>query len=664
MGRVFLGVSPGGRKVAIKVVHWQLARDPEFRRRFAREVEAARRVGGFHTALVVDADPDADLPWMATAFVAGPSLSVAVAEGGPLGEAGVRGLGVALAEGLAAIHSCGLVHRDLKPSNVIVADDGPRIIDFGIAKGTGGTSLTGSHVLIGTLRYMSPEQLGGGEATAASDVFALGAVLAYAATGHDPFGAPDLAVIAQILHDPPDLEPLAGDLRAIIAGCLAKDPAARPSTTDLLTRLRSPHLPGEPGGQPPLRSQPPTRRRSSRRRWRTAAVAAVATAAVALATVLAVVLPGTHPAASDPAATHPAATHPAISHPASANSASSRSLGSHPASAKLAATLVATIADPSPPDPATGVTEVSSVAFGPGGILAIGDGTNHIYLGDTATGHVARTLTDPSHNGFDSEAFGPGGIFAAGDNGGNVYLWNTATWRLTVTLTVPPVDNLTSWVDAVAFAPDGTLAVGAGRGFDTSAGSVSYYRTYLWDTATRRITATFTPPGFGGLTDTEINSVAFGPGGVLAIGVDSNTTFLWNTATRRITATLTLTNPPGGGIGCPAVFGPGSALATCDSQEDAYLWDTATRHKIALLATPLTGQGANNVAFGPGGILAVGDGNGSTYLWDTATQRIAATLPDPSGQSVDAVAFGPGGMFATGDANGNAYLWTITYPRS
>jgi serine/threonine protein kinase len=241
MGRVFLGESPGGRKVAIKVVHPHYASDPEFRRRFAREVAAARQVGGFHTAAVVGADPGADPPWMATAYIPGPSLAQAVAEGGPLDQAEVRRLGASLAEGLAAIHDCGLIHRDLKPSNVILADDGPRIIDFGIAKGAAATVLTGSSAVIGTLRHMSPEQLQGQELTPQSDVFALGTVLAYAATGHDPFEAPTIpAVITRILTGPPDLGLLAGDLRAVIADCLAKEPGSRPGSGEILARFSRP----------------------------------------------------------------------------------------------------------------------------------------------------------------------------------------------------------------------------------------------------------------------------------------------------------------------------------------------------------------------------------------------------------------------------------------
>jgi serine/threonine protein kinase len=235
MGKVYLGASPGGRKVAIKVVHPHFADDPEYRRRFAREVAAARQVGGFHTALVVDADPRADPPWMATAYIAGPSVADAVIRQGPLDEARVHELGGALAEGLIAIHACGLIHRDLKPANVILGDDGPRILDFGIAKAADTTALTGSQAVLGTLRYMSPEQLHAWELTPQSDVFALGALLTYAATGHDPFEGPTIpAVLNRILNCPPNLAPLAGDLYDIISACLAKDPRSRPSPSELL----------------------------------------------------------------------------------------------------------------------------------------------------------------------------------------------------------------------------------------------------------------------------------------------------------------------------------------------------------------------------------------------------------------------------------------------
>jgi serine/threonine protein kinase len=239
MGQVFLGLSPGGRPVAVKLIRPEFAADVEFRSRFAREVDAARRVGGFHTAPVVDADPYDNPPWMVTAYIAGPSLQAVVTDNGPLAPGTVSRLGAALTEGLAAIHRSGLVHRDLKPGNIIMADDGPRIIDFGIAQAVGATSLTTPGTVIGTYSFMSPEQVRADSATPESDVFALGCVLAYAATGRAPFEASNgAAIIYRILNEEPDLGDLPpGVLRDTLAACLAKDPERRPLPSDLLARF-------------------------------------------------------------------------------------------------------------------------------------------------------------------------------------------------------------------------------------------------------------------------------------------------------------------------------------------------------------------------------------------------------------------------------------------
>jgi serine/threonine protein kinase len=175
MGRVYLGRSAGGRLVAVKVIRTELSDDPSFRARFTREVAAARRVNGLYTALVVDADPDGPVPWLATAYVPGPSLSEAVAAHGPLSEATLLPLAAALAEGLAAIHAAGVVHRDLKPSNVLLAADGPRVIDFGISRAVEASALTGTNLLIGSPGFMSPEQAVGHDVGPPSDVFSLGA---------------------------------------------------------------------------------------------------------------------------------------------------------------------------------------------------------------------------------------------------------------------------------------------------------------------------------------------------------------------------------------------------------------------------------------------------------------------------------------------------------
>ena len=230
MGQVYLGATPGGRLVAVKVMRAGVTEDPEYRRRFAREVEAARSVGGFHTAHVVDAAPGADPPWMVTAFVAGPSLGAMVAEKGPLTVAAATALGAALAEGLSAIHRCGLVHRDLKPGNIIMAADGPRIIDFGIARPVGASTLTERDTLIGTYSYMSPEQFRGVGVTPSSDVFALGCVLAFAVTGRAPFdGETAYQIMYRVLESTPDLGEVAGGpFREVVEQCLAKEPGQRP----------------------------------------------------------------------------------------------------------------------------------------------------------------------------------------------------------------------------------------------------------------------------------------------------------------------------------------------------------------------------------------------------------------------------------------------------
>ncbi|MFD4511292.1 serine/threonine-protein kinase [Streptomyces sp. NPDC058457] len=240
MGRVYLGRSPGGRAVAVKVVHAELvAGQPEFRSRFRREVEAARKVSGAFTAPVVDADPDAPLPWLVTSYIAGPSLQEAVAERGPLPAASVLALAAGLAEALTSIHAAQLVHRDLKPSNVLLAEDGPRVIDFGIARSVESVTITRAGLMVGSPGFMSPEQVAGGEVTGASDVFALGAVLTYAATGGNPFGdGPTPALLYRVVHDEPDIGAVTDPaLAALIADCLAKDPAHRPTPREILTRI-------------------------------------------------------------------------------------------------------------------------------------------------------------------------------------------------------------------------------------------------------------------------------------------------------------------------------------------------------------------------------------------------------------------------------------------
>jgi eukaryotic-like serine/threonine-protein kinase len=328
MGRVFLGLSAGGRPVAVKVIRAELAMDPEFRARFRREVDVARRVSGLFTAPVIDADLDGPVPWLATAYVKGPSLADAVSSHGPLPAGSVLALAAGLAEALNAIHAAGVVHRDLKPANVLLADDGPRVIDFGISRAIESSALTSTGLVVGSPGFMSPEQAMGREVGPPSDIFSLGAVLAFAATGEGPFGSGSgPALVYRVVHSPADLGHLPAEVRPLVGSCLAKEPGQRPTAGQLLagagadfpatgwlpepvtrgfarTPVPEPVLAGlasgsathpaeadtEPGlvvtasaatpeptiaSVPPAPSSPPGSRRASHSRWRVAAAVAV-----------------------------------------------------------------------------------------------------------------------------------------------------------------------------------------------------------------------------------------------------------------------------------------------------------------------------------------------------------------------------------------------------
>ncbi|MGW5086637.1 serine/threonine-protein kinase [Streptomyces coelicoflavus] len=239
MGRVYLSHTRGGRPVAIKVVRSELADDQTFRRRFSREIKAARKVKGAYTAELIDADPDATPPWLATLYVPGPSLSDAVARSGPLPVPAVLWLMAGVAEALQAIHDAGIVHRDLKPANVLLADDGPRVIDFGISLAADSTAHTATGTTIGTAQYMAPEQASAGAITAATDVFSLGQTAAFAALGRPLYGdGPAATVLYRIVHSEPDLSGLPERLRDLFARCLAADPGERASPAEIVEWCR------------------------------------------------------------------------------------------------------------------------------------------------------------------------------------------------------------------------------------------------------------------------------------------------------------------------------------------------------------------------------------------------------------------------------------------
>lgn len=683
MGRVFLGVSPGGRRVAVKVVHARFARDPGFRRRFAREVEAARQVGGFHTALVVAADSDADQPWMATMYIPGPSLREAIAHDGPMDDAGVRGLGAALAEGLATIHACGLIHRDLKPDNIILGADGPVILDFGIAKVPDVTTLTGPEAIVGTIPYMSPEQLSDEELTPRSDVFALGGVLVYAATGHEPFPATSVpAVVTRILRGPPDLAPLAGPLLGIVSRCLAKDPGSRPTPDELLARfgpaLIPPEAPASDPDQEPPREEPPRadpamatggtqhpspdqeptattpprvpsagghpstgqdRPPENRRRVPLSVLAAAGTVVTAGLIAGAVLL------ADGPLRTPSQSGTRTSSPPASTSS----SLRPTPTSAPRSAS-------PSPTSPALGSLtatlrspdgeDVEAVAFSPDGTLAAGVADGPTYLWNTAGRKVASTIAGLGSQGVYALAFSPdGATLATTEANGNGYLWDVAARHSTATL----VDTHSNGILSLAFSPNGAiLATTDNDGY-----------IYLWNTSTGQESNILTDPGNSGNPNDGGAAVAFAPDGTLAAsdGVGNGKVYLWNTATGQTTGSYT--DPDDATVTADAFSPKGTTFAVGDITGKVYLWSTAARKVTATLTDP-SSAGVDAVAFAPNGnTLATLDRDGNVYLWNNAGDLLA-TLSDPSGQGADSIAFSPNGTtLATGDADGSTYLWAV-----
>jgi serine/threonine protein kinase len=459
MGRVFLGVSPGGRTVAVKLMLPEHAADSGFRQRFAREVAAARQVGGFHTATVVDADPAADPPWMVTAYIPGPSLEEVVRSAGPLDPAALRALGAGLAEGLGAVHAAGLIHRDLKPGNVIMAEDGPRIIDFGIARAVDTPSQTSSGVLIGTFSFMSPEQVRGERLGPESDVFSLGSVLAYAATGHGPFDAAALpAIIYRIAVEPPDLGSLSGPLQGVISACLAKNPADRPPLDQLLGALSA--LPGQsglswqppfaaaPGLSPPATTLPPPAARGAAgnpgrfpvRRAVALGGAFVAVLAIALAVIFST--PGgtgtnggtgRQAGALGPlASSQPASRPPSTSRAPASPSASRASTSAPPASPSVAP---AGSGGSTAPGPATGTTVCTTPAITCTGSDAAALQTEPAQIVNSADG--ARSIRGLTWSGWGTATATGAGTMEVDNCTPNCAEGHDTAYPATVTLTHP-----------------------------------------------------------------------------------------------------------------------------------------------------------------------------------------------------------------------------------
>ncbi|WFB05745.1 serine/threonine protein kinase [Streptomyces sp. LX-29] len=672
MGQVFLGTSPGGRKVAVKVIRPELAATPQFRTRFAREIDAARRVGGFHTAQVVDADSEAESPWLVTAFVAGPTLQQVVASQGPLTTDAVMRLGAGLAEGLAAIHRCGLVHRDLKPGNVILADDGPRIIDFGIARAVDASSLTATGTVMGTYAYMSPEQIRADRAGPASDVFSLGSVLVFAATGHSPFDAPDLLeVVERILDEPPVLDGLDEDLRGPLAGCLAKDPAERPLVTELPARfagLPSDGVAVRPAGPEPARPEPaePEEVTLPAAAGPTTGVAGPERAGPAAAperTLLLAPGPGQPPPAP-PTMPYPPADVPG------------RAVPTAPAARTGRVSRRALIVG--------GLAAAAGTAVGvPLLLRAKGDGSDDpVVRSDTSPGGAADGVVLNGLSGARTLAFSPDAktLFAAGD-GGTVWRWDVTTRRGTSTHIGIP-----EYIQPVQFSPDRRLLVRAEKN-----------KVLLWDVASGRMVRTFHGPPTGKAQEGFVHSLTLSPDGGTIVASLSEGLYVWDTASGRkrdvhkgrysgplaispdgrllVTAyPVRLRELPSCRVLATvdeytshqaAVFSPdGQILALGQLDGTVRLWNAATRQEVVTLKGH---KGTvNALAFHPSGRTLAGAGrDGTVRLWDTASGKSTATFTCPN--SLEAVAFSPDGkMLAAGLGSGTGFsskdtvrLWTI-----
>ncbi|MEV5748843.1 protein kinase [Actinoallomurus sp. NPDC052308] len=655
MGQVFLGRSPGGRPVAVKVVRPELAGDVRFRERFAVEVEAARRVGGFYTAQVVDADVRADPPWLVTAYVPGPSLHEAVRSHGPLPATAVAVLGAGLAEGLVAIHGCGLVHRDLKPANVILADDGPRVIDFGIARALDATHHTTS--ILGTPAFMSPEQGRGDPLGPESDVFSLGSVLAFAATGDSPFGTGAAhAVVYRVVHDRPDLTGLAGlpaRLADLITECLAKDPADRPTLAAILDRL---------GTAPDLLG-----------RWLPSAVTTMVAEREAV--------PGGASPGLDGSGTSPTrSTTPARTPEGEDGMGPEERTGAAPKAREL-------------------------LAAGPPGAFAVAAGPGSAPPGEMRQAVPGQAVPGQAVTRGDQAPPGPGRarprptrrartVLAAAAAAlalvvGTVVALSLssppARGRAKARATTPvntPVPTLSpatlmakgASVDFTVFSPDGKALASASRRERV---------IRLWDVPTGELRTTLTAPG-------NVFALAFGSGGTtLAAATDARGGYairiqLWSLFNDKLVDTLPRSGLLGAYITLPALlFSPdGSTLASATNdahakdiyQDIVQLWDTTSGRVTASFSLPAH---ILSMAFSPDGrTLATSDNNSGApgtrviRLWDVTSGRANGVINTgsdggPCDQGVRSLSFSADGKTLAGGCDGTAAkngvrLWDVT----
>ncbi|WP_344669665.1 serine/threonine-protein kinase [Catenulispora yoronensis] len=716
MGRVLLASGGDGRLVAVKTVHAALAADKDFRKRFRHEVAASRRVSGAYTVAVVDADADAETPWLASVFVRGPALSSVLAECGPLPYEAVRRLAAGLARALIEVHRVGLVHRDLKPSNILLAEDGPRVIDFGIARAADqpfGSAVTGTGFLIGSPGYMAPEQAEGRTATAASDVFALGAVLFAACTAQDLFRGPGVPqILYNVVHQEPDLDAVHPRLRALVASCLAKDPAARPDPAGILAEIGTlaptskpwpaavyslidaqnsaidevlsrysdddsdddsssdsadtpvpsasvatePALTLDAEAIPEPAAAPPSTstdtRHLTRRSALTIGILAVGATGVAVKSLW------------------PSPTHsPHTKGPAAPTSPSTS--GTTPTTTTTTAPTAPSSPTPNPADPRTitvltdtqnGLYSVQDVAFSADGqTVFTRTSTGNVQLWNTKTLKETGSAFTADAGSMaltrDTRILATASVDPGDDT---ITLWDTASRkRIGVPMTPSEGNNVRS----LAFSPDGTLLA---AGYDEDL-------VRLWTVPDgRQFGKTIgDPTDPGGTWATTIRAVAFSSDGkILATGGtgdhDSHTRYvrLWNVATQaQIRSPIEINSVTA------LAFSPDDHMLAIDSNETGQsLWAVAGLTKISdnlSLPTPYTSGALSGIAFSPDGrSLAGGGANAaSVVVWDPSTLKIVASLPSTA-SIINMVAFSPDSRtLAIANGDGTITLWQVPKPQ-
>ncbi|MFC4907727.1 WD40 repeat domain-containing serine/threonine protein kinase [Actinomadura gamaensis] len=648
MGRVLLAGGPDGRLVAVKLVDEQFVEDDGFRARFRREVRASRQVAGAYTAAVIDADPEAPTPWLASVYVPGPALQTAVARTGVLdGEAASR-LAAGLAAALVEVHRSGLVHRDLKPSNVLLTGDGLRVIDFGIARAAegDGTRVTRTGMLVGTASYMSPEQARGESPGQASDVFSLGSVLVYACTGQGPFTA---GSVPQVLHNvltaAPALDGLPARVRELAEACLAKNPADRPTPEQLLgriggvvpaarpwppavhaliaaqqdevDRLLHAHSPAGPPFYPPAPVPAPTAvdpaapsGGPSRRRFLVAGGAALGVAAVGAG--------------------------------AWASVSGGGSTKRHPTGGKRAGTAaqrpVATLTSDVPLD---------RLAFSPdGSLLAAIGGDATLRFFDVAS---RQPSGDPIKGGTGDRARIAAFSFdRTGDTlataGDGVKLWDVRTRRQLAALTVPLMASMDAPGPAhdVGYSPDGRLLGGAGMEL-----------VQIWDAHSRA------PVGKVEFGHADIMSkVAFSGDGKLLAVPDESAVKVYDVASGKQSGQSLLGHTAA--VIAAQVSPDGHTLATAAYDSTVRFWDLQTGRAVGAPITVGSEVMVEFIDFSPDGrILAGGTQDGTVRLWDVASQR-AIGKPIGLGGEVTGVAFGGEGRTLATVSKRTIQLWDLT----